>query len=81
MKHVSLPIAISMTLIWLSEGERIFGGLSVRGAAEKTNREEKAEHIKFHIFLPRGQWEYDLFIKDHNKGCIKMGTNKRKYNI
>lgn len=29
-----LPIASSMMLIWLSEGDRIFGGLSVRGAVE-----------------------------------------------
>lgn len=61
MKHILLPIAISMTLIWLSEGKRIFGGLSVRGAV-KRQTERKEEHIKFHIFLPHGQWEYDLFI-------------------
>ncbi len=70
-----------MTLIWLSEGKRIFGGLSVRGAVKRQREEKKEKHIKFHIFLPRGQWEYDLFIKDHNKGCIKKGTNTRKYNI
>lgn len=52
MKHASLPIVISMTLIWLSEGERIFGGLSVKGAAERHTQREREEHIKSHIFLP-----------------------------
>lgn len=32
--QVYSPIASSMMLIWLSEGDRIFGGLSVRGAVE-----------------------------------------------
>lgn len=69
-----------MTLTWLSDGKRIFGGLSVRGAA-KRQTEGEGEHINFHICLPRGQWEYDLFIKDPNKGRIKAGTNAWKYNI
>jgi len=40
MKHVVLPIAISMMLIWLSEGKRIFGGLSVRGAVKRQTKRE-----------------------------------------
>lgn len=33
--QVYSPIASSMMLIWLSEGDMILGGLSVRGAAER----------------------------------------------
>lgn len=35
MQHVSLPSAISMMLIWLSEGNRIFGAWSVTGAVKR----------------------------------------------
>lgn len=48
MKHVSLPIAISMTLIWLSEGKIIFGGLSVRGAVKRqTERKSTLNSTSF----------------------------------
>lgn len=58
MKHVSLPIVISMMLIWLSEGERIFGGLSVKGAVERQTERERST-LKPTSFSPHGQWEYD----------------------
>ena len=50
--RVFLPIAISMMLIWLSEGNRIFGGLSVRGAVKRKTERKEEQHINFHIFLP-----------------------------
>lgn len=68
-----------MMLIWLSEGKRIFGGLSVRGAV-KRQTERKRERIKFHVFSPPvdcGSMIYSL--KTTIKAALKMGANTFKY--
>lgn len=44
-----LPIASSMMLIWPSEGDRILGGLSVRGAVER-----QRQNVKSGLFFPFG---------------------------
>lgn len=46
MWRVPLPRAISMALVWPSGGERILGGLSVNGAAGKTNGEKTFQNSK-----------------------------------
>lgn len=42
-----LPIASSMMLIWLSEGDRILGGLSVRGAVERQRQNVNSGSLFF----------------------------------
>lgn len=82
MKHASLPIVISMTLIWLSEGERIFGGLSVKGAVERHTEREREEHIKSqHLSPPMDSGSMINSLKTTIKAELKMGTNTSKYNI
>lgn len=75
--RVYLPIAISMMLIWLSEGERIFGGLSVRGAAERqTEREQLKSNVFFSLPQPpvdSGSMINSLKTTIKKKGCIRNG--------
>lgn len=63
-----------LPFLWHSFGslkEKGFLAACLSGELWKDKQKEEEEHIKFHIFLPHGQWEYDLFIKDQNKGSIK----------
>lgn len=65
-----LPIASSMMLIWLSEGDRIFGGLSVRGAVE-WQTEMKILKMATSCF-PSGMCVYDKSIQHEIKAALKM---------
>lgn len=67
-----LPIASSMMLIWLSEGDRIFGGLSVRGAVEWQTETKMLKMATF--FFSCGLCVYDESIRHKIKAALKMNT-------
>lgn len=71
MKDVSLPIAISMTLIWLSEGKRIFGGLSVRGAVKRQTERKRKSTLNSTSFSPMDSGSMIYSLKTTIKAALK----------
>lgn len=67
--QVYLPSTSSMMLIWLSEGDRIFGGLSVRGAVERQKQRRRYEW-NGQLFLPLWTVYVRLIHSLWNKGGI-----------
>lgn len=87
MNQVSLPIASSMTLIWFSEGERIFGGLSVRGAVERqTQRWAHSNLIYLVPLFPQSglksglRIELDKWLWPGNYSFKALNTSAHSFN-